>query len=150
MSQIRKDMPLFVRNEGEWACHYEHTDADGNILDQHDVHIRCEFPDDGDVAYRQHTKNIWPDGRTEEIVFDTYYDPKAKAVTWDNGRINGRLWEVDDFTIYLRFGFNDQPDVDICEMIQLSSCGNKRTRTWHWFKNEELFQRTIVTEHRVK
>jgi hypothetical protein len=34
-------------------------------------------------------------------------------------------------------------------MIQISDCGKKRARTWHWFKNDELFSRTLVDERKI-
>ncbi len=149
MSSIREDMPLFVRNEGEWDCLYTFVDLDHNVLDQYRVHIICEFPDEDDVAYRQTSTNRWPDGREETTQFEARYDAANKRVTWDNDRMKGALWEVDDMTIYLSFAFHAMPDVRVCEMIQLSACGQHRTRTWHWFRNDALYQRTLVKEKRI-
>ena len=39
--------------------------------------------------------------------------------------------------------------VHLYEMIQISHCQNKRNRVWHWFKDDALFQRTLVDERRV-
>ena len=35
------------------------------------------------------------------------------------------------------------------EMIQMSDDGLTRARTWQWFKNDRLFQRTLIDETRV-
>jgi hypothetical protein len=34
-------------------------------------------------------------------------------------------------------------------MIQMSDDGLTRARTWQWFKNDRLFQRTLIDETRV-
>jgi len=53
-----------------------------------------------------------------------------------------RFREVDDMTVYLRFGFEGDETVEVCEMLQISQDGQHRARTWHWF------QRTaIVPDH---
>jgi hypothetical protein len=35
-------------------------------------------------------------------------------------------------------------------MIQISPDDNHRARTWHWFKNDQIYQRTLIQEERVK
>jgi hypothetical protein len=59
------------------------------------------------------------------------------------------MWEVDDFTLYLRFGYRDDPTIEVCEMIQISKDGQNRARTWHWFRDEKLFQVTLTNERRA-
>ncbi len=39
---------------------------------------------------------------------------KNNQMVWDNGRIAGRLWEIDETTFHLRFGFSEMPD---CPML---------------------------------
>ena len=53
MTNIREGMPLFVRHEGEWQSRYTNIDPDGAVLDEYDVHIVCEFPDEENLAYHQ-------------------------------------------------------------------------------------------------
>jgi hypothetical protein len=36
------------------------------------------------------------------------------------------------------------------EMIHISADNNYRARTWHWFKDHQIYQRTLVQEQRVK
>jgi hypothetical protein len=59
------------------------------------------------------------------------------------------MWEIDENTLYLTFGFPDQPGVTVCEMIQLAENNTDRARTWHWFKDGKLYQLTLVDECRV-
>ncbi len=43
----------------------------------------------------------------------------------------------------------NEPDTYLYEMIQMSDDGLTRARTWQWFKNDRLFQRTLIDESRV-
>ncbi|HAA29982.1 MAG TPA: DUF3598 domain-containing protein, partial [Cyanobacteria bacterium UBA8553] len=63
-------------------------------------------------------------------------------------RIDGKAWEVDDSTVILWFGYKTIPNAYLYEMIQISPCNNYRSRTWHWFKDHQLFQRTLIQEKR--
>lgn len=150
MTNIREGMPLFVRHEGEWQSRYTNIDPDGAVLDEYNVHIVCEFPDEENLAYHQTSTNTWSDGRTTQFIFGAQYNEKRNRITWDSGGLKGELWELDETTLYLTFTFDDIPNVYVCEMIQLSKCGKHRARTWHWFKDEQLTQRTLVKEHRLK
>ena len=40
-----------------------------------------------------------------------------------------------------------EPDMYLYEMIQLSADSTSRARTWHWFKKDRCFQRTLIDEH---
>lgn len=148
MSIIKAKMPLLARHEGTWAGTYRFITPHMEINDQYDFRINVKFPDDGKggITYRQESFYTWPDGRTHELIFEAQY--KDGMVVWD-GRIAGKMWELDSRTIYLTFWFDDQPGVDVCEMIQLAPNNRDRGRTWHWFKDGKLFQLTLVDERRV-
>ena len=147
MNPIEANMPVLYRHRGRWEGTYRFVDTSNQLLDQYDFRIHCEFPDDPDVAYRQTSEYFWPDGRQQTLCFEAQY--RDGRVVWDNGRIAGKLWELDDETVYLTFGFHDDPDVHVTEMIQISPCGQHRGRTWHWFRKFELYQVTLVEERRV-
>ena len=40
-------------------------------------------------------------------------------------------------------------DLYLYEMIQIADNAKTRARTWQWFKNHILFQRTLIDENRV-
>lgn len=144
---IREEMPLLARHAGEWQGEYIYLDNAGNVLDRHDSHLTSTFPTDGSSDYHQTNRYTWADGRTEEIQFPgTYRDCR---VYFDTARLKGHTWEVDDKTIILTWVYKNEPENYLYEMIQLSPCGNHRARTWHWFKNGEIFKRTIIKEQRV-
>jgi len=146
MSSIREEMPVLVRHEGDWVGTYKLIDLEGNILDKHESHLTCQFPEDEPYAYYQINRYKWADGKLEEHQFPGTYRDKA---TWfDTERIDGKAWEVDDATIILRFGYKSIPNAYLYEMIQISPCNNYRSRTWHWFKNNQIYQRTLIQEER--
>ncbi len=144
---IREDMPVLARHAGEWKGVYQHVDADGNEIDKHDSHLTCAFPADGAHAYYQINRYTWPDGRREEIHFPATY--RDKRIWWDTERIHGSAWEIDDRTVVLTWTRKDLPGEYLYEMIQLSADGNHRGRTWHWFKDDQLYKRTLIKERRV-
>ena len=142
-------MPLLARHEGTWEGTYRVITPRLELLQQYQFRINVMFPDDGQggITYRQESFYTWPDGKEEALIFEAQYTGDG-LVTWE-GRIGGRMWELDDRTIYLTFAFDDQPGVDVCEMIQLAANNNDRARTWHWFRDGKLFQLTLVDEHRI-
>ena len=150
MSIIKQEMPLLARHEGIWIGTYRFVTPQLALLDEYNFRIHVSFPDDGKggITYRQESYYTWPDGREQELMFEAEYDGNGQ-VTFA-GQISGRMWELDERTIYLNFWFEDQPEIDVCEMIQLAENNNDRARTWHWFKGGKLFQLTLVDERREK
>ena len=145
---IKEEMPLLARHEGEWEGAYTYVDAEGKVLDRHRSNLSCRFPRDrGEIAYHQTNRYRWDDGREEVHEFPaTYADGR---IHFDTERIRGRAWEVDDNTIVLTWTYKGQEHLHLYEMIQLSKEGNDRARTWHWFRDDRLFQRTLIDERRV-
>ncbi len=148
MSAIREEMPVLTRHEGDWVGTYILVDTKGNILDKHDSHLTCQFPEEGAYSYYQINRYKWSDGKQEEHQFPGNY--RDKKIWFDTERIEGKAWEVDDATIILWFSYKTMPEMYLYEMINLSSCNNYRSRTWHWFKNHQLFQRTLIQEERLR
>lgn len=152
MSIIRKKLPLLARHEGAWEGTYRFITPQLELIDKYDFRIRVSFPDEGQggITYRQESNYTWPDGRKDALVFDAQYrDDNGRAVVAFDGRIAGKMWELDERTLYLTFRFAAQPEVDVCEMIQLAANGIDRARTWHWFRKGKLYQLTLVDERRV-
>lgn len=149
MTTFRQGMPLVASNEGEWTGTYTFVSPTGRVDDQYNFRIRLTIGDDNAQAYRQESYYRWPDGRTEERVFEAAYEPAANQLVWDNGRIAGRLWEIDETTFYLRFGFADMPGVECHEMVQMFDHGAKRGRTWLWYRDGSLFQYVLIDERRT-
>ena len=148
MSEIRKEMPVLVRHEGIWEGTYTVIDNDGKIIDKHKSRVTCDFPEGAASPYFQTNRYEWPEGKVEEYQFPGEYCDKK--LWFDTERIDGKAWEADDSIIILWFSYKDIPDAFVYEMIHISDCKNHRARTWHWFKNGEIYQRTLIKEDRVR
>lgn len=145
---IAERLPLLAKHAGVWTGTYTFVTPKLEVLDRYDFRIDVSFPQDGlgRRTYRQESDYFWPDGRTQSLVFEGVLE--GEEIVFDNGRIAGRMRALDDRTLYLTFGFTAQPGVEVCEMLQLSADGLSRARTWHWFRDERLFQITLVDERR--
>ncbi|MCX7594082.1 MAG: DUF3598 domain-containing protein [Fischerella sp.] len=148
MSTIKKEMPLLARHQGEWEGIYTIIDAAGNVIDKHHSYLIHQFPENGSYPYDQINKYTWEDGKYEEHHFPATY--QDKKIWFDTDRLQGYAWQVDDSIMILWFKYKALPEAHMYEMIHLSSCGNYRDRTLHWFKNNQVFKRTMMQEHRVK
>lgn len=145
---IRQGMPVLARHEGEWEGEYIHVDPNNEVLDRHKSHLICRFPTEGDFPYFQTNIYTWNDGRKEEIDFPAKY--RDGRIWWDNERIEGSAWELDERTVCLNWTRKDLPGSYLYEMIQINAANDSRGRTWHWFVDDELIKRTCIKEHRVK
>ncbi len=148
MSEIKKMMPVMYRHEGDWDGSYIHLNIKGEIIDTHRAQLSCSFPDHGPNPYYQINRYSWKDGKKEEIHFPGTY--KDKRIWFDNDRIYGSVWELDNRSLALTWTRKDIPTSYLYELIQISSDDSFRTRTWHWFKDDRCFQRTIIQEEKVK
>ncbi len=148
MSNIRLEMPVLARHQGEWSGTYTVVDITGKIIDQHDSYLSCQFPENSPYSYYQINHYTWSNGKEEEHNFPATY--KDKKIWFDTERIEGQAWEVDDSTVMLYFSYKQFPTMYLYEMIYISPDNNHRARTWHWFKNDQIYQRTLIQEERVK
>jgi hypothetical protein len=144
-------MPLLARHEGVWDGWYRHYDARGEKVDEHRSRLVCRFPEDGPYPYHQTNHYTWDDGRTEQRDFPaTYADGR---VWFDNELISGWAAEVDldqfNRTVMLYWQRKGEPGLVLYEMIQLSDCGQYRSRTWQWLRDGKMHLRTLIDEHKV-
>ena len=146
MSNIKKEMPVLVRHEGDWKGIYTVVNTEGEIIDKYESHLSCQFPEKEDYPYYQTNRYSWADGKKEEYGFPGKYEDKK--LIFDTERIFGKAWEVDDSTIILWFSYKGVSNAHVYEMINISPCNNYRCRTWHWFKDNQVFQRTLIQEER--
>lgn len=144
---LAKAMPALFAHEGLWDGVYRHLDAGGQLIDQHRMRTRCEFPATGEVAYIQHNHLIWPDGRENRLSFGGVF--RDGRLWWDTDRFHGHGWETFDNVLMLTLHRKDEPGVRFTEMIQISDDGESRARTWQWFRDGTPFKRTLCDEKRV-
>ena len=151
MSDIRQRMPLLARHEGVWDGWYRYYDAQGEKTDEHRSRLICRFPTSGPYDYDQTNHYSWADGRMDVRPFPARFE--GDRILFQNELIDG--WAADvaldghHRTTMLNWVRNNEPGVYLYEMIQLSDCGNYRSRVWHWFREGRLFQRTLIDEQRV-
>ncbi len=150
-SIIEERMKVLARVKGRWRGTYLEQTPDGMEVDRYDFFLDISFPDEPGAAYRQVTRYRWPDGRQVEHVFDAGFVETngIPAVTWDHEIMSGRMFEIDDSTIQLRFSYKGAEQIQVQESMFVSPTGAHRMRTWHWFKGGEPYRKTIVQEHRV-
>lgn len=148
---IRNDMPLLARHEGVWDGTYRHYDSTGKLVDEHQSRVVCRFPDEGAHAYVQTNQFRWPDGRTETRELPATW--REGRLWYDTDNIMGWATELpmDDNgrTMVLYWQYRADPGLYVYEMIQLSDCGKKRSRTWQWIRDGEVEARTAIDEKLV-
>lgn len=148
---LKTQMPVLAQHEGVWEGTYRYVDNDGKTTDVHKAKLVCRFPEDGDHLYHQTNHYTWDDGRTE--VRDFPATVKDGRLYWDNDLIQGWAADVDlddlGRTTMLQWTRTGDASVTLYEMIQISPCGNHRARTWQWFKDGIIFQRTLINETRI-
>ncbi|MEO1247038.1 MAG: hypothetical protein AAFX56_15250 [Pseudomonadota bacterium] len=143
---IAERMPAMLRHEGVWEGTYTTISKAGEITDRHRSRVICEFPDSGEIVYLQKNRFDWDNGDTFESEFGGILD--GDRIVWDNDRFTGYGWVTRDDLVLLTLERNDKPGEHFNEVIVLSSDGRQRGRTWHWFRDGELYQRTLCDEHK--
>ena len=144
---MQNTLPAMLLHEGVWEGTYRVVDLDGRVIDEHRSRVQCVFPDDGPYAYVQRNLFTWPDGRVFEAKFGG--ELRGDRLYWDTDRFKGYGWSTLDDVIMLTLDRKDRPGESFTEIIVLAPNGNERARTWHWFKNGALYQRTLCDERRV-
>jgi hypothetical protein len=151
VSPIATHMPVLYLVKGRWGGTYTETAPDGTPVDRYRFALDISFPEDGDAAYRQVTRYDWDDGRHVELVFDAAFAviDGQPSIWWDHEVMHGRLYEVDDRTLHLRFAYKDGEGIEVQESMFVAPDGSSRMRTWHWFRHGVPYRKTIVDEWRT-
>ncbi|MEM0986575.1 MAG: DUF3598 family protein [Pseudomonadota bacterium] len=140
--------PATRAHAGVWEGTYTHINIAAEIEDRHQTRVVCEFPDDGgDVFYRQHIEFKWEDGRSRRDLFEGR--PQDGKLHYDTQTFHGFSWETDDGLILLNLQRKDEPGANFFEIIAMGEGGTHRARTWHWFRDGQLYRRTLCDERRV-
>jgi len=147
LEQFRSKMPNMFDHAGVWEGTYTHLDAAAQIIDEHASQVICEFPTEGPFAYIQHNRLTWPDGRVNQVSFHGTY--KNERLWWNTPLFSGSAWETRNGIILLDLDRKDEVGATFREIILMGDTGKHRTRTWHWFRDGQLFRRTICEERRV-
>jgi hypothetical protein len=141
-------LELLGRHVGIWSGRYTHIEPrDRSVQEALDFLIRVECPAADGTPYRQTSRYTAAGGEVQELMYAG--QGHGDRVVFDTGRIRGECWKIDADAVYLTFGFTEDPSGRIAEMIQLSRDGRHRARTWHWFRDEQLWRITLVNETRT-
>ncbi|MGD1954471.1 MAG: DUF3598 domain-containing protein [Sphingomonadales bacterium] len=160
---LRAEMPLLARHEGQWTGMYRYVTPDFQLVDAHRADLTCRMPTEGDYPYWQTNANIWLDdngaeAKRQDMEFPATY--RDKKIWFDGDIITGWCGELTqdetNASIMVSWRWNDLSlipmpitDLHMYEMIQLSGCGNHRSRVWHWIDDGKLILRTLIEETRV-
>jgi len=144
---FHQEMPAMKRHKGSWQGRYQHLDLNGQLIDQHQSTVRCEFPSSGEFAYIQYNHFVWEDGRDHKAILPEIY--KDKRLWWDTETFHGYAWQSDNDIILLNLTRKDEPGAYFIEIIIIGDDDQHRSRTWHWFKDGRLYKRTLCEEMRI-
>lgn len=153
MDIIRQRQPIVADQAGVWDGEYVHLDADHRIIDRHQSRLVCRLADGPDGAARLTQTNIysWADGTREIRYFEGVF--RGDRVWISNQLIDGWTGAVamdpTNRTIMVGWARTNEPGFRYYEMITVAEDGNAKNRTWHWYRNGRLFQRTLIDEVRV-
>jgi len=147
IESFRRDMPAMLDHEGVWEGVYTNINRDAEVIDKHKVQVTCEFPTSGKYVYIQHNHFMWDDGREFKMDLPGVY--RDGRLWWDLETFSGSAWQTKDNLILLNLARKDDPGANFFEMIAMGDTGKHRSRTWHWFKDGQLFKRTLCDEWKV-
>ncbi|MBV6624883.1 MAG: DUF3598 domain-containing protein [Rivularia sp. (in: Bacteria)] len=147
MSKIQEEMPVLFRHRGEWQGICTVVDIQGIIIDEHESHLSCEFPEARDYCYSQINRYTWADGKQKQHHFTGIY--QDKKLVFNTEYIVGKAWEFDDSTIILWLSYKRLSNIYLYEMINISPCSQYRFRTWQWYQDNQVFKRTSAQEKRT-
>ena len=144
MSEMK--FPAHRAHEGIWMGTYRHLNIEAEQEELIQSHVICEFPGT-DVFYRQTINLTHPDGAQTQAGFDGY--DRGDHLWFDTPTFVGKSWETADGVVLLNLERKDEPGAHFVEAIIMADGGRHRARTWHWFKNGQLYRRTLCDESRV-
>jgi hypothetical protein len=147
MNPIFQTMPHLLRHDGVWEGSYRVVDLDGRPLDEHRSRIEVRFPLSGPAHYTQSNLFTWSDGRQTRGEYPGTC--VGGVLVWDNPLIRGSAWCVDPRSTVLRWQRHDNPGAELYELIVINENNDRRSRTWHWFRDGAVYQRTLIDEQRV-
>lgn len=153
MNIIASAQPLVADQAGVWDGEYLHLDADHREIDRHASRLICRLEDgpDGQARLRQTNIYTWPDGQREIRYFEGVY--RGDRLWIRNELIDG--WtsaitlDATARTIMVAWTRPAEPGFRYYELITVSEDGEAKNRTWHWYREGRLFQRTLINETRV-
>lgn len=150
---ITQTQALLAAQAGVWDGEYVHLDENHRIIDRHQSRLVCRLFDgpDGDAKLCQTNIYTWDDGQQEIRYFEGVF--RGDRIWIQNDLIDGWTSEVEldatRRTIMVGWTRPSEPGFRYYEMITVAEDGKAKNRTWHWYRQGRLFQRTLINEERV-
>lgn len=139
--------PAHLAHEGIWEGKYRHVAADGQVEGQFRSRVTCEFPMADGIIYRQTTELWTPEDAYSKATFEGH--DRGDHLYYDAPTFHGKSWETEGGHLMLNLIRKDEPGAYFVELIIMGEGGKHRARTWHWFKDGQLYRRTLCEESRV-
>ncbi len=139
--------PAHFAHQGVWEGVYRHLAVDGTEEGRFRSRVTCEFPQKDGVIYRQTTELWTPEGTYSKAGFDGL--DRGDHLFYDSPTFHGRSWETEGGHLMLNLIRKDEPGAYFVEIIIMGEGGKHRARTWHWFKDGQIYRRTLCEESRV-
>ncbi|MFN3313470.1 MAG: hypothetical protein ACK46Q_08385 [Hyphomonas sp.] len=139
--------PAHLAHRGVWEGTYRYIAADGTEEGRFRSRVTCDFPGTDDVFYRQTTELWAEDGTYSNASFEGV--DRGDHLHYDTATFHGRSWETGRGHLMLDLVRKDEPGASFVEVIILGEGGKHRARTWHWFRDGQLFRRTLCEETRA-
>ncbi len=153
MGIIATSMPLITDTAGVWEGEYVHIDENHQEFDRHQARLLIRIDDESDTEARLRQTNIytWSNNEHEIRYFEGNY--RDDRIWFNNALIDGWTRTIDmdptGRTMMVAWTRPAEPGFRYYEIIIFSEDGQSRNRTWHWYRNDRLFQRTLINEHKV-
>jgi hypothetical protein len=150
---IAKTMPLAALQAGVWDGEYVHFDDRHREIDRHASRLICRLHDGPDGEARLEQSNIysWPDGSREIRYFDGVF--REDRIWIQNDLIDGWTAQIQldptERSLMVAWVRVNEPGYRFYELITMSEDGKRKNRTWHWYRNGILVQRTLINELRT-
>ena len=138
--------PAHRAHHGVWKGTYRHINLQAQEEELIQSQVICEFPET-DVFYRQTIRLTHSDGKITHAEFDGY--DQGDHLWFDTPTFIGKSWETSDGVVLLNLTRKDEPGAHFAEVIIMGDGGKYRARTWHWFKDGQLYRRTLCDEVRI-
>ncbi len=141
------DFPAHRAHAGIWEGTYRHLGADGALEQTIRSKVWCDFPASGPAFYTQRIELTSAAGDVTRAAFEGV--SRGDHVWFDTRTFIGKSWETQDGIVLLNLNRKDEPDAHFVEVIVMGEGGRRRARTWHWFREGQLFRRTLCDETRT-
>ncbi|MFK7957650.1 MAG: hypothetical protein AB8B96_16240 [Lysobacterales bacterium] len=155
MGIVAQTQPLIADMAGVWEGEYVHVDLNHQEFDRHQsqllVRLHDQDTDDAPGVIKQTNIYTWADGEQEVRYFEgDYHDGHIRL---DNELITGWTGAISldptGRTLMVGWTRPSEPGFRYYEIITVSEDGESRNRTWHWYRKDRLFQRTLINERRT-